>query len=717
MRKICFYAIALFLLYPATSIGQLEQLNLQSAVLGQYSQFYPANLYGLTWHPGSGECLYFSDRNTISEIDISSLLRKQLLSLSTLNESLLLHGSLPLKKLPSFVMPDADHLYFIDRARVIRYTISTKKIEFDCITDSISDNPDFSIEASAIAYTIDNNLFIKKVNSESIQVTQDKDRSVVNGQIVSRNEFGIDKGTFWSPKGNFLAFYRKDESHVSSYPIVNTTTRIATVNEVKYPMAGMASERVSLGVYNLTTAKTIYIEQDTASEKYLTSVSWSPDEATIYIALLNRGQDTLRLNRYDAQTGKLLNTLFTETSSSYVEPLNPLYFIPNSSSEFIWVSERDGYTHLYLYTKDGILVKQLTAGPWNVVSITGMDPDGESVFFTSTIKSPLERQLVRVHIKSGKLQVLTSESGTHLGVLSPDGKFVIDEFESTTIPRKISVINNSGKSINDLLLAPNPLNKYSLGKVTIGTLLTKDQKTTLYFRYTTPPDFNPSKKYPVIVYVYGGPHAQLITNTWTGGASLWESYMAQKGYIVFTLDNRGSANRGFEFESCIHRQVGRLEMEDQMQGINWLQSQAWVDTSRIGIHGWSYGGFMTLSLMTSYPRIFKVGVAGGPVTDWKYYEVMYGERYMDKPQENPLGYAENSLLTKAKNLQGKLLIIHGALDVTVVWQQSLAFIQACIEDKKQVDYFVYPQHEHNVRGPDRVHLMEKVTDYFDTYLK
>jgi dipeptidyl-peptidase-4 len=252
--------------------------------------------------------------------------------------------------------------------------------------------------------------------------------------------------------------------------------------------------------------------------------------------------------------------------------------------------------------------------------------------------------------------------------------------------------------------------------MSVFTIKAADDKTDLYCRLIKPLNFDPSKKYPAIVYVYGGPHAQLVEDSWLGGTSLWDFYMAQKGYVIFTVDNRGSSNRGLEFENIIHRNLGITEMEDQLKGIEYLKNLGYVDMDRIGVTGWSYGGFMTISLMTHYPEVFKVGVAGGPVIDWKYYEVMYGERYMDTPDENPDGYEKTSLLNYAKELKGRLLIIHGAIDNTVVWQHSLTFLEECIKNKILVDYFVYPRHEHNVSGIDRLHLMRKITQYFDDYL-
>jgi dipeptidyl-peptidase 4 len=312
---------------------------------------------------------------------------------------------------------------------------------------------------------------------------------------------------------------------------------------------------------------------------------------------------------------------------------------------------------------------------------------------------------------------LSQGSGTHSAKLSPNGNYIIDTYSSQVTPRKIWVINNKdGKVAQTLLTSKNPVADYALGEVTIFPIKA-DDGTDLYTRMITPPNFDKNKKYPVVVYVYGGPHLQLVTNSWLGGANLWMQLMAQKGYIVFTLDPRGTSGRGLEFEQETFRQLGTVEIADQLRGVEYLKSLPYVDADRMGIHGWSFGGFMTTSMMLKSPDTFKVGVAGGPVIDWNYYEIMYTERYMDSPEQNPEGYKNANLLNYVKNLKGKLLMIHGTVDDVVVWQHSLAFIKKAVDEGILLDYFVYPGHPHNVIGKDRVHLMRKVTQYLDDNLK
>jgi len=603
---------------------------------------------------------------------------------------------------------DKQFTFELDK-KYVTCDIDSKKITANRDLGEDAANKDIADKSNYVAYTIKNNLFVYD-GKEKLIVTNDADVNIVNGQSVHRDEFGIKKGTFWSPKGTLLAFYRMDQTMVTDYPVIDWTTRPAQNVNIKYPMAGDKSHEVTVGVYNVATGKTVFLKTGEPKEQYLTNIAWSNDEQYVYIAVLNREQNHLKLNKYNATTGLLEKTLFEEKHEKYVQPKHPLVFLPNGK-QFVWQSERDGFNHLYLYNEDGTLVKQLTKGSWLVTDFAGFDAKGTKAFYTSTTESGITRNFYAVEIKSGKTIRVTKGDGTHTALLSSNGNYILDNFQSTSIPRTISIITTNGKSIRPIFEAPNPLKEYKLGAMSIFTLKS-ESGDDLYCRLFKPVDFDSTKKYPTIVYLYNGPSAQMINNTWNGGGDLWFQYMAQRGYVVFTLDGRGSANRGLAFEQAIFRHVGVNEMKDQMVGVDYLKKQNYVDANRMGIFGWSYGGFMTTSIMTRYPDVFKAGVAGGPVIDWTYYEVMYTERYMDTPQENPEGYKESRTIDYIDNLKGKLMLIHGAQDPTVVWQHSIQYLKACVDKKKQVDYFVYPGHEHNVLGKDREHLYQKVTDYF-----
>ncbi len=587
--------------------------------------------------------------------------------------------------------------------------------------DSISGQTanDWNSVSKATAYVENHQLYVADSQGKKHQLSTDGCRDIVYGQSVHRNEFGIEKGTFWSPDGQRLAFYRMDQSMVTDYPQVDIFPRSATYEPDKYPMAGMTSHQVTVGVYDLQTDKTVYLQAGEPTDRYFTNIAWSPDGQTIYMFELNRDQNDCRLVSYDATTGARIAELYRETSTKYVEPLHPIEFLPWDSNLFIMQSQRDGYNHLYLYNKDGKMLQQLTSGPWVVQNVVGFNSKRKSILFEGNKVHPLHRQIYSVEVGKGQIKALTVADGVHHAILSASGNYLIDRHSAPTQPRNITMINASGKTakFTSLLTAEDPWEDYQQPIFECGSIKAADGVTDLYYRMVKPYNFDANKKYPTVVYVYGGPHAHNIEAGWHWYSRSWETYMAQKGYVLFILDNRGSEYRGRDFEQVTFRQLGQIEMQDQMKGVEFLKTLPYVDMQRLGVHGWSYGGFMTISLMLNYPDVFKVGVAGGPVIDWKWYEVMYGERYMDTPQQNPEGYEKASLINKAGNLKGKLQIITGYNDNTVVPQHCLSFLDACIKAGTQPDFFAYPGEEHNMRGHASVHLHERITQYFEDYLK
>jgi dipeptidyl-peptidase-4 len=595
--------------------------------------------------------------------------------------------------------------------------IDKKEVMWKQAINSKGANQKWNKESRSVAFTIANNLYVTTADGQEYQVT-DEPEGVLCGQSVHRDEFGINGGIFWSPKGNLLAFYRMDQSMVTDYPQVNTSTRIATLEPDKYPMAGMTSHKVTVGVYNPATQATVYLKAGDPTDRYFTNVSWSPDEKKVYMIEVNRDQNHAQLCRYDAVTGEKEAVLYEEKHPKYVEPQHPIVFLPWNENQFIYQSQRDGYNHLYLFDTTGKEVKQLTQGEWIVKSILGFNEKSKEIIITSTEISPLQDNAYAVNVKNGKRRLIGAGEGVHRVQLSGSGKYVIDSYTSHNVARNIDIlpVAGKGKSIN-LLTAENPMDAYQMPEITLGTIKAADGKTDLYYRLVKPVNFDENKKYPAVIYVYGGPHAQLITDVRNYGAGGWDIYMAQLGYVMLTVDNRGSANRGLEFENCIHRQLGTEEMKDQMKGVELLKSLGYVDEGRIGVHGWSFGGFMTTNLMLTHNNVFKVGVAGGPVIDWKMYEVMYGERYMDTPQANPEGYKKADLTQRAGDLKGRLQVIIGANDPVCVPQHSVAFLRACIDAGTQPDYFIYPGGAHNMYGRDRVHLYTRITRYFEDFLK
>lgn len=571
--------------------------------------------------------------------------------------------------------------------------------------------------SGATAVLRDNNLFVVYADGKEVQISKDGSREIVYGQAVHRNEFGIENGTFWSNDGQRLAFYRMDQSMVADYPQVNTFEREATYEPDKYPMAGMTSHKVTVGIFDLQTEKTTYLNLGDVTDRYFTNIAWSPDNAVLYLFELNRDQNHCTLDAYDAVSGNKMKTLYTEDSEKYVEPMHPITFLPWDANKFIYWSWKDGFTHLYLMDVNGKELGQITSGNWVVTDIVGFCPSTKSIIITSKEAHDLQNNIYSVNLKTKKRTLLDNGKGVHRASLSENGLYLIDAWQEPDVPRAYAVTSTkTGKSIN-LVTSPDPWEGYYHPIFESGTIKAADGVTDLYWRMVKPADFDPTKKYPTVVYVYGGPHAHNVEASWHWGSRNWETYMAEKGYITFILDNRGSENRGRDFEQVTFRHLGQEEMKDQICGANFLKSLPYVDADRLGVHGWSFGGFMTTSLMTTYPDVFKVGVAGGPVIDWKWYEVMYGERYMDTPETNPEGYEQTSLINKAKNLKGKLQIIIGMNDPTVVPQHALMFLNACAEAGTQPDFFAYPGEGHNMAGHKSVHLHERITQYFEDYLK
>ena len=732
MKKI-FNLLAIILMTTSVMMAQdKKSFTLEDLMPGgnNYFNLQPKNIQGLRWW---GDLCLQGEIDELHTINPSNGQKSTLVTLKEVNDVLASQNLGKIHHFYNISMPYAEKWLLIStRTHRILMDLNKKEVIWNQEIKGKAANQDWNKESRSLAFTIDNNLYVTTADGKENQVTNEPD-GVLCGQSVHRDEFGIYKGTFWSPKGNLLAFYRMDQSMVTDYPQVNTSTRIATLEPDKYPMAGMTSHKVTIGVYNPSTQKTIYLKAGDPTDRYFTNVSWSPDEQSIYVIELNRDQNHAQLMRYNATTGEQEALLYEEKHPKYVEPQSPITFLPWDENKFIYQSQRDGYNHLYLFdlanglmhpietegpNKLVIPQQQITKGEWLVKSILGFNEKNKEVIIMSTEISPLQSNAFAVNLKTGKTRLIGAGEGTHRVQLSGSGKYIIDSYSSHNVARSINILPVSGKGkSHNLLTADHPMDAYNMPEITLGTIKAADGKTDLYYRLVKPVNFDASKKYPAIIYVYGGPHAQNITDTYNYGVRGWDLYMAQLGYVMLTVDNRGSSNRGLEFENVTHRQLGVEEMKDQMKGVELLKSLNYVDAERIGVHGWSFGGFMTTNLMLTYNDTFKVGVAGGPVIDWKMYEVMYGERYMDTPQDNPEGYKNSDLTQRAGDLKGRLQIIIGANDPVCVPQHSIAFLRACINAGTHPDYFIYPGDGHNMAGRDRIHLHERITRYFEDFLK
>ncbi|WP_027388461.1 S9 family peptidase [Chryseobacterium gregarium] len=704
----------LMMVLGSSAIAQTQKFTMAEAVNGLRSNLAVKNISQFSWSD-DGKSYIQSVKGGYLVTNLKTNKQDTLVSLYQLNKNLEDHK---FKAVPQIKFTGTSKGYFSADSQMMWVEKSGNdwKVKNTVAMDKEASNMKVFADGQNFAFTVKNNLYVSK-NGKTIAITNDSDENILNGASnVHRNEFGIDTGIFPAPNSESVAFYRMDQTMVADYPIIDWSVTPAVNHNIKYPMAGQTSHQVTLGIFNMKTQSTTFLKIEGEKDQYLTAVTWSPDSKYIFVGVLNRSQNHMKMNQYDAATGNLVKTLFEETSDKYVEPQHPLTFFPNSNTDFIWQSQRTGYNHLFHYSLEKGLVAQITKGDWLVSEILGFNEKKEEIYFTSTKESPLEKHLYRINWTNFKMQRLDNAEGVHTGILSSDGNYLYDVYSNENTPRIANIINTNTLKTNNLLTAENTLKNYQRPEIK-NVNLKADDGTLLYGKIILPTNFDPNKKYPVIVYLYNGPHLQLVTNTFPASGNLWYEYMAQNGYIIFTMDGRGSSNRGLKFEQAVFRNLGTTEMNDQMKGVEYLKSLPYVDAERMGIHGWSFGGFMTTSFMLRHPEVFKAGVAGGPVIDWSMYEIMYGERYMDTPQENPQGYATANLLNKVQNLKGKLLMIHGAQDDVVVWQHSVKFIKSAVDNGVQLDYFVYPGHQHNVTGKDRVHLMQKVTDYFDQYLK
>ncbi|HWY10542.1 MAG TPA: DPP IV N-terminal domain-containing protein [Bacteroidia bacterium] len=690
--------------------SQNKLLTIQDAVAKGRTFLAPKRLQNLSFIKGNDKFSYVDD-NIVKVGDNATGKTIDFVSMTEINKILKAEKRDSLKQIIILEWKNEKQFYFLSGIVELIYDGNTKKVlDDDRKQNDKTLNSYDELNNDTYAFTKeDNNLYISRKGVET-QITKDGSYTLVYGKTVHREEFGIDKGTFWSPGGNFLAFYRMDQSDVTDYPIIDWTKYPAENKNIKYPMAGNKSHYVTLGIYDMKTGKTWYVKTEGDREQYLTNIQWSPTEKHIYIAVLNRGQNDMKLNEYDVAAGNFVRTVFEEKDEKYTEPLHPVFFVKNEK-QFIWLSRRDGYNHAYLYNIDGTLIKQLTKGKWEIKTADGFDESYSRFFFHANEQSSVNQDFYSVNIKGGEMTRLTTGNGFHTATMDKKGNYVMDNFSSCYVPREYFIINTKNKKSVSIFKAENPIKDYKLGRWSLFTIQ-NTEGTDLYCRIFKPVDFDSTKKYPVIVYLYNGPHSQMVTNTWLAGGELWYEYMAQKGFIIFTVDGRGTSWRGKDFEQSTFRQLGTKEMEDQLKGVDYLKSLPYVDGNRLGVFGWSFGGFMSTSLMTRSPGVYKVGVAGGPVIDWNYYEIMYGERYMDTPQENKEGYEKNNLLNYVDKLKGKLLMIHGTQDPVVVWQHSMKYLKKATDKGIQLDYYVYPGHEHNVLGKDRPHLMEKICNYF-----
>ena len=726
IKQIIVGAMLSTIIFAPQSMSAQKQFTLEDLNYGgnNFHNMVPKNRYTAWW----GDQLVRTDAEFCALVDKNTGKETRLFSVDDINKWVASIGNIKVHSLYHATFPYPNQQLVLLNTNKMRMLVNWKTKQVVWKQDAKDENfADWNAQSRAVAFVKGDNLYVNNAQGALKQLTKDGSRDIVYGQSVHRDEFGIYKGTFWSNDGQKLAFYRMDQSMVANYPLVDIDTRIATETPVRYPMAGEKSHLVTVGIYDLNTDKMVYLNTGDPTDRYFTNIAWAPDGKLIYLIELNRAQNHYSLDAYDPATGNKTATLYTESSDKYVHPMHAITFLPWDKSRFILQSEKDGYNHLYLFDTGGKQIKQLTTGKWIVVDLLGFNAKTKEAIILSTEASPIQNNLYAVNLQTGTRRLLdngkgchantTGEGGSHKPALSFSGQWILDSYTEPTVPRNIDIVNVASAKAMRYFTAEDPWAGYTVPEYTCGKIKAADGTTDLYYRMVKPTNFDPNKKYPTIIYVYGGPGVRNVEARWHYWSRGWETYMAQKGYLLFILDNRGSSARGLAFEQATFHHLGVEEAKDQMKGVEYLTSLPYVDKDRMGVHGWSFGGFMTTTLITSHPEVFKVGVAGGPVIDWKWYEVMYGERYMGTPQNNPKGYAESSLLSKAKNLKGKLQIITGMNDPVVVPQHCLNFLQECIKVGTQPDFFVYPGEPHNMRGHQSTHLHERISQYFDDYLK
>lgn len=695
--------------------SSMKQLSVEALIPGgnQYAGFLPLRMEEISFLP-SGETYRYKLGGEYYAKSVVGDLSAWKVSLKDFNRMLALSGVEAQDALPTFHFSEkCDHTLYVFLKGCICFVdlLSGAVIRKINIGDDWK-NFLFNEEKGLFSFTSGNALHLLDYEGKTQLVYREECADVLSGAVPSRDEFGIGQGAYWSPDGGKLAFYIVDQSKISAYPLVRIQDPVAELEMIKYPVAGSKSETVRLAVYDLATGTIVRLAPSEWEESYLTCVTWSPDAGHLYSMEVHRSQKYCRLRSYSAVNGQLERTLFDEKDDKYVEPQHPLFFLPDG--HFVWQSRRDGYNHLYLYNATGRLVRQLTKGSFEVTKLCGYLDETDELLLLSTFSSPLNRDLCAVRVSDASFRRISKDGGTHSVAVSPKSGYFIDSFSSSENPGCAVLRNLKGGNGRLLNRAANPYEGYEVPVVEIGSFERGGDE--IFYRIVRPSRMEHGKRYPLAYYVYGGPHVQLIRNEWGAGMKGFEQMMALNDYVVMSIDPHGSDNRGKAFEQRIWRNIGAVQMEDYRYSIEWLlRKRSYVDSNRMGVYGWSFGGFMAMRLMLRSPWLFALGVAGGPVVDWSFYEVMYTERYMGKPTENPDGFAENNMRRYVENLSGDLLLVHCDNDPVVLWQNTLSFLQAAVSAARQVDYAVYPGHKHNVQGPDRVHLMLKIKHYFDRH--
>jgi dipeptidyl-peptidase 4 len=607
--------------------------------------------------------------------------------------------------------PDGNSLLFIGSNSLVLLDLKTMTPRPVLSSEEEIEDPKFSPDSRWISFSRSANLFVVNISGGAVTaLTSGGSEEVLKGKLdwVYPEELDARTAYWWSPDSTKIAYYEMDERPVTRYSIADMSSPTGGSEFTRYPQAGEANPIVRVGIVNLTGGPTTWADTGANTDVYLARVNWLPDSRRVAIQRLNRGQNQLDLLFADAATGAS-KTILTETDKYWINISDDLYFF-SDNKRFLWSSERTGYRHFYLYDDSGKELAQLTSGDWAISDLGGFGPGAANhpavdeargyVYFTTNKDDVRETELYRVSISDKSLTRITKEAGSHSARIAPDASAFVDTYSNAATPARQDLYRMDGTRVAVVNDGKVPeLAEYKLSPVEFVEV-TADDGTKLNASIIKPTDFDPSKKYPVLINVYGGPHVQLVRNGWGGLRYLLDQVYAQKGYILFTLDNRGSWGRGHAFETPLYHHMGKIELQDQVAGVKYLKSLGYVDPARIGITGGSYGGYMTLEALFNAPGVFKLGVSDAPVTDWKLYDTIYTERYMGRPQDNAEGYRDSSPVNQAENLKGKLMLVHGTGDDNVHFANSVELLNALIDGGRYPDeLMVFPGRGHGISDP------------------
>jgi dipeptidyl-peptidase 4 len=712
--------VRLILLYGVIAVflfAQKKPITIDTVI----QQSRESEMPEIVWAPDGKHFAYFQGGGVML-YDIAAKSEKTLLSLAPLEKA-----AVPVVEPQRFdwqnrrVSEDSlewsasgKQLLLSVRGDLFLFSLDTGTWEQLTATSEAERDPKLSPDGARVAFRRGHDLYTFDIASHQLsRLTDDGSATLLNGELdwVYPEELDLSTAYWWSPDSKRIAYMQFDIAHEFVYPQVSLTGLRAFAEPERYPQAGTANADVHVGVVAASGGATHWMDLGETRGFLIARVHWTPDSTRLAIERMNRVQNHLDLILADASAGAS-HPILSESDPYWINHNDLFRFI--GKDEFLWGSERDGHRHLYLYSLEGQQRKRLTEGEWEVTDLAGVDESHQKVYFVSTEASPLERQLYSVKLNGKDRTRISHEAGSHEISMSPTADFYLDTFSSATDPPRGDLYTAGGEKSAGFR-APKTFNEeYALQRAEIVQLKSEDGKV-LYGRLIKPTNFRAGEKYPAVVMVYGGPGVQTVLNAWSGAD--WAQALAARGFVIWELDNRGSSGRGHAFETPLFHRFGKAELADQLEGVRYLLAQGFVDPARVGIYGWSYGGFMTLYSLLNAPEVFRVGIAGAPVTNWRNYDTIYTERYLGLPAENSEGYRASSPVDYAANLKSKLLIVHNFEDDNVLFQNTVQMTDALEQAGKLFDMAIYTGKSHGVTGPVRKQLLETLTDFFEKHLK